>query len=250
MTKKIIKLMLNGEEYEIREYQAGWQPWVNTLAYWKLEWDYNDETWNYNGTWISTSFVTDSTTWFDVMACPWTWVNYMFVDTLPSTTTDQFTLLIRAKQNFTYEDYRNLFGTHTTPSWHGWSNNDWLRMATESGSLFNISWYGYSASLWEITNYVSTSELQNWWLYWYTFDRLTKECKFYYNWIYKWSHTYSIQPTTWWLDSFTLWQWYNRSDSDRAYKGWISHTILENKIRTDQEFSDYYNQTKWDYWIS
>lgn len=49
MTKKIKKLMLNGQEYEIREYQewGGWrQPWANTVAYYPLTADTNDYSWN------------------------------------------------------------------------------------------------------------------------------------------------------------------------------------------------------------
>ena len=50
MTKKITKLMLNGEEYEIREYQAWWTPWANTLAYRPLTSTSttNDLSWNNN----------------------------------------------------------------------------------------------------------------------------------------------------------------------------------------------------------
>ena len=225
-------------------------PWANTIAYWKLEWDYTDETGNYDWTGTNTTFVTDATTWFDVMECPWTWVNYMLVTTLPSTTTDQFTLHIRAKQNFTYENYRNMFWTHTSASWHGGSNNDWLRLATENGELLLTSGYGYVAEGLNITSYVTTTEMQNWWLWTFTYDRITKECKFYYNWAYKTGTTYNIQPTTWWLDAFTLGQGYNRSDSDRAFKGWISRTILEDTIRTASDITNYFNLVKWDYWIS
>jgi hypothetical protein len=30
----------------------------------------------------------------------------------------------------------------------------------------------------------------------------------------------------------------------------LSNVIFEDKARTSQEVSDYYDQTKWDYWIS
>jgi hypothetical protein len=42
MTKKITKLMLNGEEYEIREYQPGRQPGANTVLYVPMNTDLSD----------------------------------------------------------------------------------------------------------------------------------------------------------------------------------------------------------------
>jgi hypothetical protein len=40
---------------------------------------------------------------------------------------------------------------------------------------------------------------------------------------------------------------YNTNDNLKWY---LSQFILEDKTRTAQEIADYYNQTKWNYWIS
>lgn len=54
---------------------------------------------------------------------------------------------------------------------------------------------------------------------------------------------YLSAPWTWW-EGFYIWmrrQWYN------YFSGLISNLIIENKVRTAQEVSDYYNLTKANY---
>ena len=40
------------------------------------------------------------------------------------------------------------------------------------------------------------------------------------------------------------------SSVDNFFNGYMSDVIIENKVRTAQEISDYYNATKSNYWIS
>ena len=69
--------------------------------------------------------------------------------------------------------------------------------------------------------------------------------KAYLNWEYIGeSTTRPSQIPTWW----SLWAVHISSHSDK-YIWYISNAILENKARTAQEISDYYNQTKSNYWL-
>ena len=73
MTKKITKLMLNGQEYEIREYQqAGWQPWVNTLLYLPLESDVVDQSGKSPTRVFSTNWLSYTTVWWVPSVHIWT----------------------------------------------------------------------------------------------------------------------------------------------------------------------------------
>lgn len=47
-----------------------WQPWVNTVAYWKLDWDLTDYMWNYNGTGTGGATITyESLPWDSNVKC-------------------------------------------------------------------------------------------------------------------------------------------------------------------------------------
>lgn len=64
-----------------------------------------------------------------------------------------------------------------------------------------------------------------------------------------------IWTTNSWLvlrDRLAIWTaWWTTSDFwNHLFDGQMSQVIIEDKERTAQEISDYYNQTKWDYWIS
>jgi hypothetical protein len=76
-----------------------------------------------------------------------------------------------------------------------------------------------------------------------TFDGTAK---IYINWQLLWQGTNAVQNTGW-IFYFMRWVW--TGDTADGYLWWISNIVLENKVRTDQEISDYYNQTKWNYWL-
>ena len=86
-----------------------------------------------------------------------------------------------------------------------------------------ITTYDYSGSNWKVSLYI------NWWLA--TSANPSK---------------YSIPNTSSYRTLHIWWRW----SSDTHYQGnWISEFIVEDKVRTAQEISDYYDLTKWDYWL-
>jgi len=70
---------------------------------------------------------------------------------------------------------------------------------------------------------------------------------FYVDGVLKDSTSFSYSTVT--LDAFNIWnQIFN--EIPRHWMWYLSEIIIEDKARTAQEIAGYYNQTKWDYWIS
>jgi hypothetical protein len=69
--------------------------------------------------------------------------------------------------------------------------------------------------------------------------------EWYVNWVSRWTWTKTINT---WSNKFSI---FGASENPawNAFNGWMSKLILENKVRTAQEIQDYYNLTKWNYWL-
>ena len=208
--------------------------------------------------------------WREETTPPFTpWANTVAYYPLTSTTT------VNDQSGNNY----NLTNTGSVTFW----TYKWVNCASFSGSNFlkyslsydkravTFSWWGYyirkntnnewfvrwwpNFSAW-IDN--GSNRLNFWWISWpiltsdsnwghivTTYDGGTT-AKLYYNWVLQGTNT-SLSPQTWWW--FTIGNANINSTTD-YWKWWISEVIVENKVRTDQEIADYYNQTKSDYWIS
>ena len=255
MTKKITKLMLNGEEYEIREYQAGWQPDPSrTIFYYDFEDSSNrlkDTSWNNNDA-ISVSNITYWTVWGQTVAQT-TWV-------VPCG--------ININWNISWSigtgDFTVSFWTYCVDPW----NNNC------SPAIFSV-FYNASPRTWISIFYNPRNAYSQWdavlWrLTWSNQKAWTRQASTMNN---AWHHfvmTRSSWTVTCYLDgvqdvapytdntalpSNNNTQWYLLSRSNEASQSFPSWAkgdkyILENVWRTAQEISDYYNLTKWDYWIS
>lgn len=222
---------------------SGWQPWANTIAYYKFEWDANDYSWNGHNLTASwnVSYVTNSwaskevvylngssssnTTWFvsadfSQQLTPSTFVMWykavnnggsnplmvIFVQMYKNTNAYARTGVItaRSSDNFTIRAYRDfVFNSWVQPDFWWW-------------------WHCVVVTVWE----------------W--------NAKLYLDWEYKNGTTYTTADIT---ETTRIYIWKN-DDTGFGYKWWISDTIIENKSRTAQEVADYYDQTKSNYWIS
>lgn len=95
------------------------------------------------------------------------------------------------------------------------------------------------------------NNLTNYWTYAYTGWTWIHVCltinnwtvKNYVNWTLQW--TVSCSGTT---TYFRFWNEYNHA-ADRHLYWNIKEIIIENRTRTDQEVTDYFNQTKENYWL-
>lgn len=214
---------------------GGWTPWANTTLYLPLNWDitdpYNQVT--YNWVWTS-SFATWST---GVQAANFTWSNaialgtstdfiwntwecttlFWFTTTSPST--EQ-----RCSLNLNWEYF--MINRITGGKLNG--------HALTTSNEYSVSW---TTSIVANTKYLATiTRKENW-----------KMCV-YLNWNLEWETnirwTFKSLPYQFWQH---IGAW--RLGNSEFWRWMIKDFIIENRERTAQEISDYYNQTKSNYWI-
>lgn len=217
----------NGTEQKIRP--TGWQPWANTVAYYPFNTDFNDYSWNWfdltNNWWVAI----ESVGWVTCANFKDQSPYWLSRSTWNIITAWPYTYLCRINRTWWWPYNPRIF----------WWNNEWWM-------LYIVSWGKYSV---EYPNY--------WWwipdsswrhLICFTWNMSTWEFSSYKDWSFIASWTSSVRWARTWLVIWTT-EW-NYSLSDDRFIWQMSNVIFENKQRTAQEISDYYDQTKWDYWIS
>lgn len=224
----------------IGQYPSGWEPWENTVAYYPLNWDINDYSWNNRN--LSVEFGTVSYTtlssWIQVFSPRWTgitswgtWLSYS--DSVWDFTWD-FTINFFVKLLQTYNNYMS-FVTNRHLYTYRWMNS------IDSSNEFFFHWEPQYKSWWIIDtnvwhNICCTVISGTYYIY---VDNTLKKSGSYTYWI----------GTPWRLN---IWFWYTwAGGQNREPLNWdISNVIIEDKWWTAQEVSDYYNLTKSLYGIS
>lgn len=252
MTKKITKLMLNGEEYEIREYQAWWQPGANTIAYYPLSSDTNDYSWNnrnWTNNWVTFSdgvWVFDGSSYVELWSGSWTdiqsnmTISAWFKWNWNSTSWWDNFVIWKQEAGMLYFDYWYYAICIKT------NDNNTINAWFYNGSDFNThplnfrTSGGGSPTLWPV------AQANVWYHLVLTNDWTTK--KAYINWQLAATES-AISVTSTKTISLRIWSatYYN---SHTEFNWNISQVILEDKTWTATEVEDYYNQTKWNYWIN
>lgn len=209
----------------------GWQPWANTVAYYPLDTDFNDASSNnYN--------LTNS--WWVITTLDWVACAYYDGSSHSATATPTFT------------------GTRTLSCWWNPASTSGVMWIIVTGNLYNNNekWWTQQnswvlwGSEWRTTNQSVNSNITvtTWtWYYVVTTIENWTEAKIYVNGVLANTLTRNnpIQNSYW------LAVGSNFSDLFSEPATWyISNAIIEDKARTAQEVSDYYNLTKWNYWIS
>ena len=214
----------------IKNKKWGWQPWINTIAYYPLNSTSTDtdQSWN-NNNWTTTGTLTYGSNY-----CQFTSGNYITIPNIIPYWTNPFTLSIwfnspdvSGHQNWFY----NQFNSNTDNSAIGlFVYNGWLRFWSKwyydwnyIVSISSNTWYNviitYEGSI--LTCYLNGTQVG---IQYRTISSTTPD----YNWIWcggeVWGRVYCIAQ--------------------------LSEYIIENKTRTAQEAADYYDQTKWNYGIS
>ena len=231
-----------------------WTPWANTLVYYDFETDTLPTITN-KGTWWSSMDGTASNITIQTLAS-WkkvaentsnsknNWIISNWTQTVPSAVTQWCWIKTATATNNRWWS----FGFN-------WSNGIYLLEANSNGAGTWFQWYKLNPSpeAWVFFAGTGTSVSDgNWHLVTWTYDALNGN-KFYvdgnvqtmsYN---QWST--SSDPTALLAMNIRVMKTsnngYNWSFVWQCWCYW-----LEDKSRTAQEISDYYNQTKWDYWIS
>ena len=233
MTKYIDRYYLNGEMYGIKFGGWGWQPWANTLLYCNFNGNYDDTQWNT----VTQSYTppTYSTTaqGEQYISVIWQWGSNNTLLTINPLTGLSWTW-----------DY-------TVSCWVNPTDNGYLKvirwywMTMSNGTGLIISWnnevtifiYAWDINtgititpdVWNNIIFTHTNWTHNIYLNWVLVD--TRNLNFVFNnnrlWILG-------DPNNWWNGLY----------------GWLDEFIVEDRERTAQEISDYYNQTKSLYGIS
>ena len=195
-------------------------PWANTVAYYPFKNDILDETWNTSLSW---SWTKDTI-----------WYTFSTNNNISNAGSTKF-----VSYWFKLNSYSGSWSSllHISSLWElcYWvtQHPDYTRMVWSIAFFKNSSWSSYSYKyVWIDTNqwhYIA---------YWYDGNNIV-----------------------WYFDGteYTIWSWYYNFGSDvillrlwsnGATNVTFSDVILESVARTSQEVSDYFNQTKWNYWIS
>lgn len=234
MANKITKLMLNWEEYEIREYQwwgwGWWTPWANTIAYYPLD---------------STNTVNDlSGNWYNLTNTMVVFWNYVGVSCASfDWATSKLTATISTLPQ--WANARTISLWVYDIGWVGksimwyWANRTkrWCFILNYANSS---EWYWLTPYYDDIYSYITTTS--TWMLLTWTYDGTN--FKLYINGELIGTSDDITLVTSW--TNFEIWNPYDTG----FYQWYASNAIIEDKARTAQEISEYFNRTKALYGIS
>jgi len=225
--KKIVVFPDGVTEKQIRP--VWWKPWVNTIAYYPLNSTYTnkDQSWNNrNGTTTWTLTYSDN-------YCQFTSGNYISIPTSIPYGTNPFTL--------------SIWFNSPNVSWHqNWFYNQFHSRTNDSAIwLFvNAGQLGFWSKWNNDRNNITSISANTWYNAIITYNWSTLTC--YVNWIQVGTKTRTISTTTPNYSWIGRWSELNGTVYCIAK---LSNYIIENTVRTAQEVANYYNLTKWNYWL-
>lgn len=202
-----------------------WEPWANTLFYYKFDDSLlNEATWT-----VDASFY--GSWWYVTM---WDGKSADLSNAAVAVSTklpDIFTLSFYWYYN-SFPWFNWIYGTSSTGS-------SWIHIQIEGSDKINI--YNYWTMQWTTIN-IWTLNTNQW--YYFTLVRDSWVITVYINWQSKGT------ITTGWNNSTTLqyYLWYSYNTTRYAH-WYIDNAIMESVARSQQDITNYFNQTKWDYWL-
>jgi hypothetical protein len=231
-------MWVNGVEKQVRP--SGWTPWANTIAYYPL---------------------TSSSTNKDIVnnrnLTTFWWVTY---ETLSSwLSVARLSGVSSSNSNQLITDSHTWYNIGTISVWgkpenNGWSyvnkyilarvwNQEYLDLFTAWNGVYNARSKVSSSSSRIYTSNISPIVDNKW--HHFVASSSVNSIALYIDWVLIWqTNTTANELST----NAYLYIWSN-DDSYYGYKWLMSNVIIENKARTAQEISDYYNQTKANYWL-
>ena len=223
---KLKRIMIhdNGIEKQVRPKTRN--PWANTLLYMPLEWDLIDKvSWeSWTGYWTQTYVTLDS--WIQV----YHWNSSHYAETPVVAMNTAFTLNVWLKRNSSSWEpmvrndnsgFRNFYQV-------AFSNTD-----MSDGRYYNWTYYG-------ITQAIDT----NWHNHVLVCDSWGVKVYLDKNNIYTNSN---IPSLVWKTQRWGI--WFDQSGGGASWDAYYSNIIMENKGWDISEISDYYDQTKANYWL-
>lgn len=229
---KRVLTWVNGQEKQIYPAEWWWKPWANTVAYYPLQSDTNDYSWNSRN--LTNSWVTfvNNIGWATIPVWYWDWGDAAYLNGWNVQLNAAYTVWFRAKVSSSSNvwiifDLRNNNG-----NWQGFLL--WRCYNNQISFYQQISTYSdqsYSESL--------TSDWTYWCIRW-NWSTWT----IYKNWLQDYNVSISNSIDT---SASYLWigcRYYTQTDK---YNWYISNVIVENREWTSEEVQEYYNLTKWNY---
>ena len=208
-----------------------WQPWTNTLLYLPLDTintvnDLSGNNYNMTNNGSVSFWIYD---WVDC-AYFWTTAPYWLKNTSANIINGQYTYLA-----WINADLSNSWTINPRMFW--WSS-DWWILWNRFQNTGIYPWYWHNTwvpitSWWHLVSFVGDTTDGSYDSY--------KDGEYLNSW------TWVTGSRNWILIGANEW---NNSLSDDRFCGYMSAVIFENRQWSATEISDYFDQTKWDYWIS
>jgi len=220
-------------------YPDWWSPGENTIAYYPFKEDFDDASGN--------STVKNLTNTWTPQLTTESWVLCAYYPT-SAYSTRSWTVWATATSrtiNAWIKNASQTLDSYTIWVWHNDSYGKWsLQILTKNNTIQYNDWY------WSTSTFANVS---TWW-YNMIITQSWNTVKIYVN--------GTLQLTTTWQSTW-LWatdpqmiriaakaSWiYSGAPEDSNYTWYFSEVIIENKTRTEQEVSNYFNGTKSNYWI-
>lgn len=221
---------------------SGWKPWANTIAYYPLT--TSTTTSDMSGNNRNLTQVDNSTFW------TYLWVNCVYVYW---NTQSWFHCLYNRNVN-----NQTLWNKFTVSFWGSRLNQNnnsimcWMWWINGSWNWYNIYWNSSTVenevlNNWSINKitYSKTISVWEWYLYTAVYDNWNS--KLYVDWVLWASWNYTV----WTINVIWVWITFGTQTTGYSYQwNWyLSNYILENKARTAADVVNYYNSTKWNYWL-
>ena len=244
-TEKILKNIYIGE--------YGWKPGENTLFYYEFENNFNDSSGKWNNI-TTTSWVWYTTQWWQYVANLTDGTGYIRIPSIQNSIgtwdfTVSFRLYPKQPWYYSWNSYPMIFWMTVDISPYPWPNIFF--------DPFSVNWL-WDKVIWRTASNNQTggsktaSSLYNWWHHFVmTRNSWTVAC--YIDWQQDviWNSDTISFPTT----NEYAYMWFalfayngNRQSWRNTWVMW-DKLILESKWWSAQEVSDYYNQTKSNYWL-
>lgn len=248
--------LTDGKHYVIysTSWWGWWQPWANTLVYLTLDGNTTDTSGNgrdgtLNFSWYTYEYLSWNS-WQQFIKMVWNnSMNDCISWTYSSTALWSWDRTISVWIKFYTLGWVDVISA-VSPFYlwtrNGGDNWGWFGMFNFQGTQ-NPASYIWILRYWSDPNNPSYSSYDyNWHLYTVTYND-TNKAKIYVDWqqvAMTWDGNSSFNTTS---TDYQLWP--IRTDAAWMTIGY-SNFIIENSERTAQEVSDYFDLTKWDYWIS
>ena len=233
MWYKVKRIMMrpNGVEKQVRP--IGWKPWANTLAYYPLTDDFNDHKGSGTAANLTNSWGSITTVWW-IKCAYYNWSSYSVNTSLPSLSNTR-TISCWWRPASTSGVMWIVVTWYTWSSYHIWwlQQSSWVIWGSEWATTNQSvnSWFSVSINTWY--NLVTT--IENW-----------TTAKIYVNWELKntISRSNPIVTASW----LAIWakSWSTFSEKATWY---VRDAIIEGVAWSTTNVSDYYNLTKWNYWL-